>query len=75
MNHEELANRLEHRLERIEDKLDRNLEVVALNRTGVAKNTTDVSWIKGYVKISITSLLGLASGVILILIKLFVKTN
>lgn len=64
MNHEELAEKLERRLERIEDKLDRHLE-------NVTKNSAEIGWIKGYVKISFTAILALITGAVINILKLY----
>ncbi len=66
MNHEELANRLEKRLDNIETKLDRYLEKMA-------ENSTDVNWVKGYIKITLTTLTAMAVGVITTIIHVFFK--
>lgn len=60
MNHDEIA----HRLDRIEDKLDRHLGLVAGHHEAI-------SWIRGYIKANITLLIALSTGVITALFKLF----
>ena len=66
MTNEELENRIEKRLDVIEKKLDKHLELVSLNKA-------DISWVKGYVKISITTIFSLVAGMIATVIKVFYK--
>ncbi len=67
MNHEELANRLEKRLERIEEKLDNYLQVASTNKA-------DISWVKGYIKVSLSALIAVTAGVITTIFRVFFKT-
>lgn len=66
MNHEELAKRLEKRLDIIEDKLDTYLSVVSTNKT-------DLLWVKGYIKMSLTALVGVGMAVLSLILKIFTK--
>ena len=66
MNHEELAARLEHRLDKIEDKLDKHLVINA-------SQEADLKWIKGYIRFSIVALISLGGTVATTLFKLFSK--
>jgi hypothetical protein len=60
--HEDLAKRLD----RIEHKLDIYLEQIA-------KHETDLKWVQGYVKLSISALISLAGGLAAALFKLFTE--
>lgn len=62
MDHNELAKRIESRLDKIENKLDKHLEIYA-------ENTADIRWIKGYIKISITALIAISGTIITIVLK------
>ena len=64
MNHDELAERLEKRLDNIEKKLDNSLEQMTVNKT-------DINWLKGYVKSSIAFLVTLSAGVVTSLFNIF----
>lgn len=55
MNHEELQNRIDHRFDRIEDKLDRALET----QSGHAES---LQWVRGFIKIQLTWILGLTAA-------------
>lgn len=57
MDHEELAGRLEKRLDKIETKLDKHL-------TTSAKNEADLNWVRGYIKTSVGFIISLTIGVI-----------
>jgi len=48
---------LKDRLKSIEEKLDKHLEQVS-------KNTTDLTWVRGYIKTSIASIISLTIGLI-----------
>ena len=64
MNHDDIVSRIETRLDKIEEKLDRYLEVSSANKT-------DINWLRGSIKLITTFILSLAGGVILALVKLF----
>ncbi len=64
MNHDELLTAIDKRLDKIEDKLDKHLEIVATNKA-------DIVWLRGSVKLIATFIISLAGGVILALFKLF----
>lgn len=66
MNHEELLAVLDKRLDKIEEKLDKHLAIVA-------SNSTSIDWLRGSIKILTTFIFSLAGGVILALFKLFAK--
>lgn len=66
MNHQELAARLERRLDKIEQKLDKHLETTTTHES-------DLKWVKGYIKFSLTSLIALVGAVSTALFKLFIK--
>ncbi len=65
--HEELAKRVDARLDRIEAKLDAYLATLA-------KNENDLTWVRGYIKISVSAIISLAIGVVTALISVFTKT-
>jgi len=67
MDHEELAKRLEQRLDKIEDKLDKHLEQVTTN-------TADIKWVQGYIRLSLTALIALGTGVVTTIFKVFFRT-
>ena len=56
MNHEELYTRLEHRLDRIEDKLDQHLRATS-------GHESDLKWLQGYVRLSMVLFITLAGAV------------
>ena len=64
MDHEELASRLEQRLDKIEKKLDKHLEVSTVN-------AADISWVKGYIKISISAILAVIAGLVTAIFQIF----
>lgn len=64
--HEELAARIEHRLAKIEEKLDKHLE-------SVTKHSADISWVKGYIRISVTMISTIIVGVVGLVLKVFIK--
>lgn len=68
MDHEQLLIKLEKRLDKIEHKLDVHLELVSQHRT-------EISWIKGYIKLSLSALLAISTGVISTIFKVFFTTN
>lgn len=55
-------NQIDQRLSRIEDKLDKHLNLTSANQA-------DISWIKGYVKLSITALISLTAGLLKLVFK------
>ena len=59
-NHDQIYERLE----RIEEKLDKHLEEVTANRT-------DLKWVKGYVKTSVSAILAIIGTLITGYFKLF----
>ena len=63
---EALSKRLESRLEKIEDKLDKHLEIVATNRA-------DLHWVKGYIKIGLSAIMAIILGLITTVFKVFYK--
>ena len=66
MNHEELYTRLEHRLDRIEDKLDKHLRATA-------GHDSDLRWLQGYVKISVAWFIALSGAIATALFPLFLQ--
>ena len=64
MDHEELARRLEARLDKIEAKLDNYLPAQA-------QHEADIKWVKGYIKVSVSALITLGIGLITTLLKMF----
>ena len=66
MNHDELADRLEKRLDKIESKLDRHL-------VQVSTNEADLNWVKGYIRISTTMLTAMVVSVGSLIFKVFIK--
>lgn len=67
MDHEKLAQRLEHRLDKIEEKLD-----LYLNMSHAQE--ADLRWVKGYIRISLTAMITLGAGLIAALFKAFTGT-
>lgn len=63
-NNEELAIRLEKRLDKIEEKLDRYLE---LNH----KHEADITWVKGYIKLSISLIITILGGLVTTIVGYF----
>jgi hypothetical protein len=57
MNHTELAERLEKRLNDIEAKLDKHLE-------RSIKNETDLNWVRGHIRNSVVLMITLIGGVV-----------
>lgn len=53
---------LEKRLDRIEKKLDAHL-------VQTVQNETDIKWIRGFIKISMTAIFTVISGLVVTLIK------
>lgn len=66
MDHNELAERLEKRLDKIEDKLDKHLETVSVNKA-------DINWLRGSLKIGMTAFLTFVGGLVITAIKVFYK--
>lgn len=66
MDMQELHERMDRKLDRIEDKLDQHLD-------RIAKTEADISWMRGHIKIIVTLATSLISGVIAIGYKLLVK--
>lgn len=66
MDHNELAQRLERRLDRIEEKLDSHL-------TSMSTNKADIQWVKGYIRLSLSTMVAIIAGVITTMIRVFVK--
>jgi hypothetical protein len=64
--HEELARRVDERLDRIETKLDKYLEALS-------RQEADLTWVKGYIRTSVSALIALALGVITSLISVFTE--
>ena len=67
MHNRELVERVEQRLDNIESKLDKHLEQVSTNKA-------DISWIKGHIKISVTTTIALVTGLVTTIFKVFFKT-
>ena len=68
MDHEQLAKRLEHRLDKIETKLDRYLEISAAQEA-------DIKWVKGYIKVSLSALVAVATGLITTIFRVFINPS
>lgn len=64
MNHEDLARRLEERLDKIEIKLDRYLEIIA-------GQEADLRWVRGYIRLSLAAGLAFGGGLLSVLAKLY----
>ena len=64
MDHEELAKRLETRLDKIETKLDRYLEMNA-------HQEADIKWVKGYIKVSLSAIVAISAGLITTIFRTF----
>jgi len=62
--HEELARRVDDRLARIETKLDVYLE-------RLTQHDTDLQWVRGYIRLSLSTMIALGVGIITALFKLF----
>ena len=65
MDHSELAVRLEKRLDKIEEKLDKHLELVAQHKV-------ELEWTKGYIRVSIALFTTLIGGTAASLFRLFI---
>ena len=73
MNYDQLAEHIDKKIDqitdrvsRIEDKLDRYLEQQS-------EQKADISWIKGYIKVSVSTLLALSTGLITTIISMYNK--
>lgn len=66
MSHEQLLKIVEKRLDKIEEKLDKHLEQVS-------KNTADISWVRGHIKLGLGAVVGLTTGLLTLLFKVFIK--
>lgn len=64
LEHEELARRLESRLDKIESKLDKYLE-------SANSNSADLKWVKGYIRVSVGLFVSVFAGLLTALTKLF----
>lgn len=64
MNHDELLTAIDKRLDKIENKLDKHLEIAATNKA-------DIVWLRGSIKSILTFIISLAGGLILAFVKLF----
>ena len=64
MNHDELLTAIDKRLDKIEEKLDKHLEIVSTNKA-------DIAWLRGSIKTVLTFIISLAGGLILAFVKLF----
>ena len=60
----DLKDEVISRLDKIEDKLDRHMEQSNANKT-------DIAWVKGFIKISVTMLLGILGSLASYLLHLF----
>jgi len=54
------------RLDRIEQKLDKHLEIVTTNQA-------DITWVKGYIRVSVSAILAITAGVITTIFRVFFK--
>ena len=66
MNHEQLAKRIEERLDKIEAKLDVHMKQAT-------KNETHISWLRGFTKVNIAALFTLTFGLIAMVVEIFIK--
>jgi hypothetical protein len=64
MDPEKLAERIEKRIDKLEDKMDNHLGIISNNKA-------DISWVKGYIKTSLTAIGAVLTGIAALLIKLF----
>ena len=64
MKTDELVNLMIHRLDKIEEKLDKHLEQVSINKA-------DITWLRGHVNVQLSFILSLAGAVIFSMVKLF----
>ena len=67
LTHDQLADKLEARLDKIEDKLDKHLEIASTNKA-------DIAWTKGYIRVSLALFTTLIGGVATSLFRLFIKS-
>ena len=65
MNHEELARRIEQRLDRLETKLDSYVEVNTVSKA-------DLAWVKGYIRVSVGAFLALISSMVITIFRVFI---
>lgn len=64
MDHEELAKRLEGRIDRLEAKIDEYLK-------STHEQDADLKWVKGYIRVSVSAFLAVITGLITTAIKVF----
>jgi predicted KAP-like P-loop ATPase len=67
MDHLELAKRIEKRLDKIEHKIDKHLEQVSTNKS-------DLVWVKGYIKTSISAIIAIAGTCLTLIFRVFYKS-
>ena len=60
----ELAKRIETRIDRLENKIDKHLEQTSAH-------AADIQWIRGYIRISIMAFVSLTGGLVTTLIKMY----
>lgn len=65
-NQEELVQRIEHRIDRLEEKLDKYLELMH-------HQEADIKWVKGYIKLSLSLIVTIITGLVSTLINYIIK--
>jgi hypothetical protein len=69
MDHNELASRIEKRLDNIDTKLDRHDSKLDKHLEQVSRHEVELAWIKGNAKLGVTIFLTVITGTILAIIK------
>lgn len=68
MNHEDLSKQINQRFDRLEDKIEEYAKLTTANET-------NLQWVKGYIKLSLSAMIALAAGVVTTLFKTFFKVE
>ena len=63
MDHEELLKKIEERIDRLEQSLRPHFE-------RAASQDTDIKWIKGWIKVSLTAIMAIVSSIIAAFVQL-----
>lgn len=71
VTNEKLGERLERRLDRIEEKLDKFLEREAIQEAQLSSQASDINWVKGYIKFSVSAIITIVGGVVTLIFNMF----
>lgn len=66
MDHEELARRIEARLDKIEEKLDKHIQLTT-------ENEVDLRWVKGSIKLALSAIIGIIGSMAAIVFEFILK--